>query len=364
MELCRYLIFSRSFAFSRTVALLCCLQTLAVSLPAWSDDEALASFRFSDFSLSPRASLQEPSQGGFELKDSWLEFQWRQDQSLNSLTGQFGFGTADLINPAIWYPKINSQVRLTTAFLQAKTSLMDFKAGLIPISNGYEGSVREAQLLLPETETRKHRWFTRRDIGVEMKTERAPYKAQISIHNGESADNLDQKLWVTGLWSYLNSSGTGILATAEVGGTDARSAVSPTETSLAVKEGFDFDPTLTSKIRQGSLAIYRNWLRHFVLIEWGRGEILQLDQKHPFDWGHVDFSWNCGGDLNLHFRYEQTQANLNSPATLVRSLGGGLSLTSKDLLSAVTLWANHHEENPSKPNDEALLIFRLSGSPL
>jgi hypothetical protein len=327
---------------------------------AWADGEQMGSFRFSEFSLSPRVQVQEPSQGGFELKESWIGFEWSRDQSLNSLSGEFSFGTGDLVAPAIWYPAKALQVELVTAALQAKTQYIDVRAGLIPVTNGYEGSVPEWELMLPETRTRNHRWFTRRDFGVEFKTERKPYVARVSIHNGESAANADQNMWVTGMWSYLNSSGFGLLTTAEVGRTDARSTAN--STAPTPLEGFDFDPLLAAKIRHGTLAVYRKWNRHLVLAEMGRGEILQSDQKHPFGWGHLDVSANLGGDLNVLLRYEQSQPNLNLSTALVKSTGMGLSISSKDRLSAVTIWANHHEQNPERQDDEALLIFRLNSN--
>lgn len=96
-----------------------------------------------------------------------------------------------------------------------------------------------------------------------------------------------------------------------------------------------------------------------MLAEMGRGEILQFDQKHPFGWGHVDLSAHLGGDLNLLLRYEQTQSDLNKAATVIKSSDLGFSVSSKDGLSAVTLWGKHHETNPQKSSDEALLILRL-----
>jgi hypothetical protein len=322
---------------------------------AFADGEQMGTFRFSDFSLSPRLRTQEPSSGGFELKESWIGFEWKRDESLS---GEISFGTADLIEPAIWYPTQTGQLQLALAAVQAKTPYMDIRAGLLPIPVGYEGTFPEWEWSLPETYVRSKRWFTRRDYGVELKTETKPWLATVTVYNGESGANLDQKMWVAGQWRYLNSEGIGILATAQVGRTDVQSTTSSTASS----EGFNFDPTDTAKIRHGTLAFFRKWKRHLVLLEGGRGEILQKDEKNPFAWGHLDICANLGGDLNLLFRYEHAQPNTKEASTVVKSTGLGISVSSADHLSMVTLWANKITQDPETPDDQALLIFRLNSN--
>jgi hypothetical protein len=317
----------------------------------------MGSFRFSEFSLSPQVRVEEPSQGGFELKQSWIGFEWKRDESLS---GEMSFGTADLVRPAIWYPTKDGDLALVHAALKAKTQYLDVRAGLLPIPNGFEGSVPEWELSLPETRVRRHRWFTKRDVGVEFKAETKPWLTTLTIHNGESGSNLDQKTWVTGLWRYLNPQGMGALATASVGRTDARSTT--LSTAGSADEGFFFDPMVAAKIRQGSFALYRRWGRHLLLSEVGKGEILQNEDKHAFVWGHFDVCANLGGDLNLLLRYEQSQSDVSNTETIVRSTGFGFSVSSTDRLSSVTLWGNKNNQSPEKQDDELLLIFRLNSN--
>lgn len=317
----------------------------------------MGTFRFSEISLSPRARVEEPSQGGFELQQSWIGFEWKRDESLS---GEISFGTADLIAPAIWYPTKAGDMALVHAALKAKTPFLDIRAGVLPVPNGFEGAFPEWELLLPETRIRRHRWFTKRDVGVEFKAETKPWLTSLTVHNGESGGNLDQKVWATGLWRFQNSQGYGALATASVGRTDARSTTSSTANSA--DEGFFFDPAEASKIRQGSFALYRRWGRHLLLAEVGKGEILQLDEKHAFVWGHADVCANLGGDLNLLLRYEQSQANTQNRDTIVKSSGLGFSVSSKDRLSSITLWGNKNNQSPEKQDDELLLVFRLNSN--
>lgn len=324
---------------------------------AFADGEQMGTFRFSEFSLSPRGKLQEPSSGGFELKESWIGFEWKRDESLS---GEISFGTSDLIAPAIWYPTNTKQLQLVHAAIKAESEYFDVRAGLLPIPVGFEGSVPEWEWSLPETRVRSRRWFTRRDYGVEVKAETKPFLASLTVHNGESGENLDQKMWVAGLWRYLNSQGFGILMTGQVGRTDPQASTG--SVAAGADDGFLFDPSDTAKFRHGTFAVYRKWKRHLVLAELGRGEILQQDQKNPFAWGHFDVCGNLGGDLNVLFRYEHSQSNTKDAATVVRSTGLGVSISSSDRLSMVTLWANKHHESPDKANDEALLIFRLNSN--
>lgn len=313
----------------------------------------MGTFRFSEFSLSPQAHLKEPSQGGFELKESWIGFQWERDESLS---GEISFGSSDLIAPAIWYLPRTDQMSMVQAVVKGKTPFFDVQAGLLSIPNGYEGAFPEWEWQLPTTRIRTHRWFTRRDYGLEIKTEANPFLTSITFHNGESGTNLDDKMWTTFLWRVRNSAGYGALVTAEVGQTDGKST--GTAASAITQEGFQLDPMDSAKFRHGSLALFRKWRRNLILLEGGRGEILQKDEKHPFDWGHLDVCANLGGDLNLLFRYEHSQSDLKTTETMIKSVGMGFSVSSKDQLSSVTLWGNKIKSQEG----EVLLIFHLNSN--
>lgn len=323
---------------------------------AFAEGEKAGRFEFSEFSLSPRAYLQEPGQNGFELKESWISFRWERDESLDA---EIGLGSGDLIAPAIWFAPKAETVELTKAFIRAKTPYVDVRAGILEIPFGYEGAFPEWEWTMPITHVRENRWFIRRDYGIEFRSEHKPFLTTLTIHNGESATNDDGKLWVTGQWRFLTSDGIGLLGSGQVGNTKPES----TQNSVAAsQEGFVFDPTQSAKIRQLSIAVFRKWHRHLILAEYGRGDVLQNDDKNPFGWGHIDGSWNVKGDLNLLARYEQWQANLRDPSTVKKSYGAGVAVTSADRLSMVTLWLNKNQEKPEINNDEILILFRLNSN--
>jgi hypothetical protein len=321
--------------------------------------ESRGIFRFSEFSLSPRAVTEEPRSGGFDLKESWIGFEWKRDEYIS---GELSIGSSDLIAPSIWHQNRTDQISLVAANVLAKTDYFDIRAGLINVPNGYEGAFPEWERQLPETRARARRWFTKRDYGMELKSEVKPFLTSLTVYNGESGANLDQKLWATGLWRYLGSDGYGFLSSATVGRTDARS--SSGSVAGTADEGFLFDPNVEAKIRYASLALFRKWKRHLVLLEAGKGDILQNDQKQPFNWQHADVSANLGGDLNLLFRIEHDQTNDRSNLSLTRSYGFGFSLTSEDRLSSVMLWGQKNQEDNEIPNDQLLLQFRLNSNSL
>jgi len=187
-----------------------------------------------------------------------------------------------------------------------------------------------------------------------------PWLTSLTVHNGESGPNADAKMWVTGRWQYLaNNTGNGILLTATEGSTNP---VSTNTSTAQTSDGFRFDNGKPSKIRWGTFSLFHLWKRDYWNLEVGRGDILQDADKFPMAWGRLDISWNMGSDLNLLARYEQTQSDLKDSATICKISALGFLLSSRDELSSLTLFLKHKEEQPSKNNDEALLLFRINSS--
>ncbi|MCE3010344.1 MAG: hypothetical protein LW875_07010 [Proteobacteria bacterium] len=322
----------------------------------WASSERMGEFGFSELTLSPRWKAVEPSDGGMTLAESWLSFYWKRDETLSA---EFGVGTSDLVKPAILFiPSELDGLQLVKAFLQAKTDYMNFRAGLIPVPLGYEGSVPEWEWIFPLTLARESHWFIRRDYGLEAEVIQTNYSARILIHNGESAESLDARSWITGLWSLQNE-GYFFNLSGSVGGTKSQS----TAGSLAPGRGFQFDPNKNAKIRLGVLSFGRDWKRNLFLVESGRGEILQ-DEKKPFQWGQVDWAWNYGGDASFLARYEWNQSNAQSLQSKVDAYGIGFAVSSSDRLSQITLFGRKVHERPQIQNDELWLLLRLNSNVL
>ncbi len=347
------------------ILLLFCLTSRAQE-PA----ENLGVLQFSQFYLSPQISAQEPSRGGFELKKSWIAFHWSKgvedknvvEQERSFLFADLAFGTADIVAPALWYAPKSQSLDLTLAKVTMQTSIIDFSFGLMPVPFSYEGQLDENQKLIPETYVRSQAWFARSDYGLQMQTSYKEFMTRVMVHNGESGENLDQKTWATGLWRFQNDSGFGVLLTSQVGQTDQRSS----GTSLAAvrtqvsAQNFAWDPGQAAKHRMGTLAIYKQWNQQLILLESGRGDFIQNDEKYPFAWGHFDVVSRASDQLRFLFRYEQSQSDIHMSESIIKTTGFGLSWVSAERLSSWTLWAQKHDENPRLQNDQILLQFRLS----
>ena len=323
-----------------------------------AETERLGRFEISEFSLSPRLRLQEPGTGGFELSESWIGFEWTRDEDVR---GVLKLGSSDLSAPAIWYtPQVRPSFGVSEAWMEGRSLYGDVRAGLLVVPQGFEGISPEWDSVLPETRARRKSWFVKRDFGLQFRWQRPHWDTSITVHNGESGDNLDGKYWVSGHWRYKDSDGNGALATAGVGQT--KSIATSGSNAALPENGFVFDPNADAKIRQTSLAIFRENKRNLFLIEAGKGEILQNEETNSFFWGHCDLVWNWGGDASLLARYEQDQPNQKDSSTIVKSSGLGFSLSSHDNLQSLTVFANHIEEKPEVPSDELWMIFRIHSS--
>lgn len=350
------------------------LWTLFLSITTWTNiqahaqsskdkvysQEALGQFRFSEFSLQPRLRIEEPGQGGFEIRQTWLGFEWQKDETIR---GSIWLGSSDLTTPAIWFsPKDRPDFGIDEAFLEGKNPYGDIRAGLINVQQGYEGVHPEWSWVLPESRARRSGWLIKRDFGVQLRWQTQPFYTALSVHNGESGPNTDGKLWYSGVWQWKNSEGVGFLTTAAVGNTrsEATSTTLAKKSSTTPTSRFVFDGTQDAKIRYGTMALFREDERTLFLLEGGRGEIVQLGEKAPYSWGRLDISWNFGGDLSILMRYEQLQPDTRDKDTLIGSGSLGFSVTSKDRLQSVTVLGTHNTETPTINNDEYMVILRLN----
>lgn len=333
----------------------CLLISVAPATRAQFNDgfESMGQFKIKELFLSPRLRLQEPGNGGFEIEQSYLGFEWRRDESLRAV---FRFGSSDLIRPSIWFDQTVREFGLVEGWLELHGNLGDVRAGLLAVPLGFEGAFNEWNSILPESRVRRNGWVPKRDFGIQFRWEAKPWATQMTVHNGESGPNKDRWVWTSGLWQYRGGQGFGALATATVGHT----RVDSTLTSVAAsQEKFNFDVNESSKIRFGTLSFFKESGRSLFLVEAGRGEIVQENSKGPYAWGRADMSWNFTSDMNLLLRYEQSQSNLEITETIIKSTGLGLVFSSQDNLQSLTFFGSKNTEQPQIVNDEYWVIFRL-----
>lgn len=320
-----------------------------------SHSDKLGRFEISEFALSPRLYLQEPGLGGFELRESWIGFEWSRDEYIR---GVLNLGSRDLTEPAVWMtPNANrAEFGVSEAWMEGRSLYGDLRAGFVRIPQAYEGQSAAWAGLLPSTRARRMGWFIRRDFGLQFLWKSDRWDTSLTVHNGESGTNTDGKYALTSHWGYRVPGGLSTLVTATVMNTKPAS----TSGSLAASQyKFVFNPNEDAKIRQGSWALYKEGHRELFLLEIGKGEILQKEEKESFGWGHFDSVINWGGDFSFLFRAEITEANQKQSDTFVKSAGAGFSISSKARAQSVTFFANHLEEKPDVQSDEFWMIFRI-----
>lgn len=337
-----------------TSLFLLALLSAPVVARAAPSQEVMGRFRFSELQLSPRLHLEEPGEGGFELEQSSLGFEWSRDEWVR---GVLKLGSPDLVRQAFWYTPKATGFSVAEAWMEGRGDYGDIRAGLVTVPQGFEGAHPEWNAIFPESGPRRRGWILQRDLGVQFRWETRPFATSMTVHNGETGPNTDRWLWASGLWEYRSSDGTGVLLTGSVGHTRPESTLGATAPQV---EGFLFDPAKSAKMRYAILTLYREDRRNLFLLEAGRGELLQEDVKHPYAWGRMDLSWNFADDMNWLVRYEQTQSDLRDSLTITKKAGMGLVLSSKDNLQSVTLFGSKNQESGTEvPNDEFLMIFRL-----
>jgi len=321
--------------------------------------ENLGTFRFSEFSLKPLLHLQEESGSSFSLQTTYLGFEWKRDENLR---GQLLLGSSDMIQPALWFsPVTQPAFGIVEAYLEGRNLYGDFRAGLVNLQMGYEGSIPEWAWVLPPTHVRQQGWLIARDFGFQFHFSTYPVTTVMTVSNGESTmSNPDNKFWYSALFQVKNSDGLGLLLTAQVGQTTSLSTGGAIPSLAATKYHFVFDPNSDAKIRTGVLSLFQDDGRSLFLLEAGSGDILQNSQKNSFVFGHLDLAWHLGGDLLLLLRYEQDQPNNSDYTTVAKASSLGFMMTSKDKLQSFTLIGTKNQETTEVPNDEIQLIFRLN----
>jgi hypothetical protein len=346
------------FFFLRT--LFCFLSLLAYSTFVYADPaENLGTFRFSEFSLKPLLHVQEENNSEFSVQTTYLGFEWKRDENLR---GQLLLGSSDMIQPAVWFGQPNLPAfGIVEAYLEGRSPFGDFRAGLVDLEQGYEGAVPEWAWVLPPTHFHQNGWLINRDFGFQFRFATYPFRTLFTISNGESsATNPDNKFWYSGLWELKNSEGLGVLMTAQEGETTPLSTNGTNPSIAATTYKFVFNPAVNSKIRVGTLAVFKDDGHSLYLIEAGSGDILQSGQTNSFAFGHVDVAWHVGGDTTILARVEQDQANNSNYATAVTSSSLGLMLTSKDKLQSFTLMGTVNQNSTNFPSNELQVIFRLN----
>jgi hypothetical protein len=197
--------------------ILCIEASAAQSDMESQKSELIGTLSISDILIQPQFVSTEDSTNNFELGRSYLFLSWKMNKELSS---HFGLGREELINHNTRL-KVNSNntdefknFTFFEAYGQLDSKYGTVRAGLIPLSFGWEGVHKESEWIFPRTlfyggEDKSYltQNFGLRDYGVSYFVSYKDFYTQTTVHNGENGPDLDGKIWNTAVVGWKNKSG-------------------------------------------------------------------------------------------------------------------------------------------------------------
>lgn len=313
----------------------------------------MGSFEFSEVFLNPVLEFQGPESGGFELRQSFLGFQWSKGDNFHAV---IKLGNSDLLDPAIWFDPVDRpEFGLAEVYMEGLSNVGDVRVGLVNVGFGFESLFPQWNALLPESQARQAGWLIKRDYGLSLAWKTRPWEMSITAHNGESRESKDGRFWASGHWMYRDDGPFRFVLSGQVGSTQSKA----TTLSDAPAQGFVFNPGEAAKIRVGSMALVMEWSSSLMVLEGIQGQILQKDEKHTFSAGRADAILNMGGDVGLMLRYEQTNPHQGTLTHENKAQTVGFILHSKDQLYSVSVYTTAIHEEPDVDNNVYGAQFRI-----
>jgi hypothetical protein len=164
------------------------------------DSEMLGELKLSEFMLEPTWSSDAfTSPRGFTAGRSYIGITWTSDRMIS---GKVSVGSRRLLVVPARLGVDDTSFGLVEAFGQAETRFGTFRAGLIPIFFGLEAGDYEYQNLFPNSLLFQNRLLLRRDQGASYAMSYNDFHTFIAVHNGEAGNDLDERYFVTGRWSF------------------------------------------------------------------------------------------------------------------------------------------------------------------
>lgn len=316
--------------------------------------ESIGQLKIHDVLLRPNVYVREPQEGSFSLGESSFALRWELEDYFQ---GVIRVGSRELMNPTARYtPSVNDDIVLVEAFGEYRSPFGRFRMGRIPTEFGAEGALWERDLMLPRSLLFKNRVVELRDLGFSYFISHADFYTQLILHNGESENDRDGRIWYSGKWGYkfpdldLGFSG-------ETGSTKPSSTSTSGDTLAAV------DVNKEALWRLGGL--YADYTpRHWqVTLEIYGGEREQKSGTRRFGAGHLDISHTVSEHGAFIFRYDHFDPDFKADNDTQRAFSLGFELSNRTRTSNLILVGTKNlEESHQVPNDELRLIWSLSPS--
>ncbi len=317
-------------------------------------DEPLGIIRVEDITLRPQGYLREGKEGEFELGESSAALSWKLDEQLSSY---FRFGAETLRGRPQIYDSTQSRsdLDLLEAYGQYEGILGRIRLGLIPIEVSREGVLKDHELIFPRSQIFSRGVLALRDFGLNYFITHNRFFTSLTVHNGESDSNVDNRTWYSARWGYDFRK----LRLEAFGQTGSTTPLSTTNSTLQVAR---FNPMEESRWRMGGF--YADWTpsNFRMSLEGFVGDVTQEKETHRFITGHFDFG-QMGKKYGVFFRYNPFDPDTKKANDTQHSLSLALLMLNPSQTSKVILIGTKVlDEGRDVPNDEIRLIW--SATPL
>ncbi len=324
----------------------------AVSATVMQED--IGELKIHDLLLRPSFKLQEPSKGDFSIGESSVALRWELEQKF---AGIIRIGPRTLLNPTARYSAtVPDDITLVEAFAEYNDVYGRFRLGRLPVEFGYEGRLWERSLIFPRSMLYAKRAMSLRDIGVSYEITENNWYTGFVVHNGESENDVDGRMWYTAHWGY-KIDGLDLGMAGQTGSTRKLATLNSGDTLAGV------DPMDNAKWRIFGLyasVIEKNW--EWVL-EAYQGEMEQNRKVGKYATGHSDFSYMYSKRFSTHLRYDYFDPNLRVDAGNESQISLALMVSNNTHSSNLILIGTKDIVQSSKTHsDQILLIWSLSPS--
>lgn len=329
-----------------------CLFSGAASATVIREDIGI--LKIHDLLLRPNFELREPRDGKFSVGESSFALRW---ELANAFAGVIRIGPRTLMNPSARYTStVDDDVTLVEAFAEFNHPYGRLRMGRLPVEYGYEGTLWERALIFPRSLLFENRVMMLRDVGVAYDISHNNWFTGFVIHNGESDDDVDGRVWYTGRWGWRTDR-------LEIGMAGQTGTTKPTATDLSGDTLAGVDPTQDAKWRMGGLfvAIHNRgfeWVSEFYM-----GSRVQDLEVGKFLTGHTDIGVEFSRNFSAHLRYDHYDPDTSISGNFQRNVSLALMLSNATHSSNLILVGTKGIEDKNAPADDVIrLTWSLSPS--
>ncbi|MBX9769129.1 MAG: hypothetical protein K2X47_17775 [Bdellovibrionales bacterium] len=183
---------------------------------AWGAEGGIGLLKLNGFLLEPmfRWSDVQANSDGFRLGQVQLGIDW----NLNSnVKGILRLGNAYQVGKISGPGEMSSELGVVEAYAEYHLPVGFLRAGLLPIGFGWEGWTRESNLRFNRNQIFQYLWVPVRDLGISYLVSHNRFYSLLTVHNGESDVNSDNRSYFTGTVGYLASAGLNMGVTGMTG---------------------------------------------------------------------------------------------------------------------------------------------------